>query len=95
DDEGRVIASGAGHEPFYVASIVSGIATFTGRQDIAANHGASQLRHLLLGWPENASVSCTGTRAFERGGYTVSRGRMSGRESLAVFDHGALGYLSI
>lgn len=95
DDEGRVIASGAGHEPFYVASIVSGIATFTGRQDIAANHGASQLRNLLLGWPENASVSCTGTRAFERGGYTVSRGRMSGRESLAVFDHGPLGYLSI
>ena len=95
DDEGRGIASGAGHEPFYVASIVSGIAGLTGRRDIAAGYGAPQLRNLLVGGPDAASVSCTGTRTFERGGYTVSRGRMSGRESLAVFDHGPLGYLSI
>lgn len=95
DDEGRVIASGAGHEPFYVASIVNGIAALTGRQNIAACYGTPQLRNLLVGWHDDISASCTGTRTFEHGGYTVSRGRMSGRDSLAVFDHGPLGYLSI
>lgn len=95
DDEGRVIASGAGHEPLYVGSVVNGIAALTGRQDLAADYGAPQLRNLLVGWPDATSVSGAGTRIFERGGYTVSRGQMSGRESLAVFDHGPLGYLSI
>lgn len=95
DDEGRVIASGAGHEPLYLASIVSGIAAATGRRDIVADHGVPQLRNLLLGWSDDASDSCIGTRTFERGGYTISRGRMGRRESLTVFDHGPLGYLSI
>lgn len=95
DDEGRVIASGAGHEPFYVASIVSGIAAVTGRSDIAAGYGAPQLRNLLVGRPAGAPASFVGTRTFERGGYTVSRSQMSGREALVVFDHGPLGYLSI
>lgn len=95
DDEGRVIASGAGHEPGYVASVLNGISALAGRPDIAVGEGRCQLRNLVLGWPATGSALNSGTRLFESGGYTVSRGEMNGREALVVFDHGPLGYLSI
>lgn len=50
DDEGRVIGSGRGHEPLYVASIVNAIAAAADRPDLAVAAPA-QLRNAILGSP--------------------------------------------
>lgn len=95
DDEGRVIGSGSGHEPGYLASVVNAIAAATGRPDLAIAGVTPQLRNLLLGWPDAAAPAPVGLRVFEHGGYTVCRRRIAGRDALIVLDHGPLGYLSI
>jgi len=95
DDEGRVIGSGRGHEPHYVASIVNAVAAATGRPGIAVEMVSPQLRNLLLGWPDAAGRAPAGRRVFESGGYTVLRRALSGHACLIVLDHGPLGYLSI
>ncbi|WP_441520753.1 heparinase II/III domain-containing protein [Bradyrhizobium sp. 2TAF24] len=94
DDEGRVISSGAGHEAFYVASVVNAMAAIAGRDDLAMTFGGAQLRNVVLGW-RAAAPAPEGMRSFAEGGYTVSRRRLAGRVALVVMDHGPLGYLSI
>ncbi|MEW6643447.1 MAG: alginate lyase family protein [Pseudomonadota bacterium] len=95
DDEGRVMSSGAGHETFYVASVVNAMAAVTGRDGLAMTFGGPQLRNAVIGWRPVSAPEPEGLRAFARGGYTVSRRTLAGRAALVALDHGPLGYLSI
>jgi hypothetical protein len=95
DDEGRVITSGVGHEPDYVASIIQSIAAAAARDDIAIAVAKPSLRSMLFGWPAYAPAAAEGMRLFASGGYSVGRRRLNGRNALVVFDHGPLGYLAI
>lgn len=95
DDEGRVISSGAGHEPDYVASIAQSIAAATDRDDVVIAGVKPGLRSTLLGWRAGVPSAADGTRIFARGGYSVCRKRLNGRTALVAFDHGPLGYLAI
>ncbi len=92
DDDSHVIASEAGHEPRYVASLVSAAAA--GRPDLGSPGVRIGLRHAVLGAAAPAAAP-RGTRTFPAGGYTVHRGRMASRDVLLAFDHGPLGHLSI
>jgi hypothetical protein len=57
-----------------------------------ARHHEVDLRHCPQ---DSKSQGPTGIRCFRTGGYTVARTRHDRRESLLVFDHGPVGYLSI
>lgn len=95
DDEGRVVGSGIGQEPFYVASVLDLMAVALRRSDLTVAFGSPQLRNLCFGPAVGASPSPVGLRIFEQGGYTVWRRQLGGHDALAVLDHGPLGYLAI
>lgn len=94
DDDSHVIASEAGHEARYVASLI-GAAAAAGRPDLAPPGMRIGLRGAVLGAPDEPAAAPRGTRTFAAGGYTVHRGRMAARDVLLAFDHGPLGHLSI
>jgi uncharacterized heparinase superfamily protein len=95
DDEGRVVGSGVGQEPCYVASVLDLMAGVLRRSDLAVAFGSPQLRNLCFWSAVGAASSPVGLRIFEQGGYTVWRRQLGGRDALAVLDHGPLGYLAI
>jgi hypothetical protein len=99
DDEGRVIFSQMSLETHYVTSVLGCISAFLKRPDLAPPVFTPHLRNILFGSPVDSGVSGTaarsGARSFKTGGYTVIRKRKGDKNTLLVFDHGPLGYLSI
>lgn len=94
DDEGRVIYSQASPEA-YVSSILGCLANFTHRTELAPPVAEPHLREALFGRIRPYARGPLGVRCFEKGGYTVARSLVHGKEILWVMDHGPLGYLSI
>jgi len=94
DDGGRVVVSDFS-EPRYVSSILGCLAGLTGNADLAPPQVEPQFRHALLGVPKPAPHAQSAVLRYDVGGYTVARSHDKGTETLAVFDHGPLGYLSI
>jgi len=86
---------GEGLESKYVSSIMSALAVATDDPSLAAPVTRPHLRDLFLGAAPAHPQGPKGWNAFDAGGYTVFRQEMAGRETMLVFDHGPLGYLSI
>jgi len=95
DDEGRVIRSGPAAEKRYVSAIMSNLSALTKDEAVAPPVARPELRDLFLGAAPPRRQTLEGTRHFDAGGYTVFRRTINGRETMLVFDHGPLGYLSI
>lgn len=95
DDEGRVILSGAAREADYPALILSSLAALLKRPDLAPRRDRAHLRQVWLGRAEQTVRPPDGIWHFDAGGYSIWREELLGYESLLVFDHGPLGYLSI
>lgn len=95
DDEGRVIALPPDREPHYVASVLAALAGHLGMPHLAPPRHDAHLRDLLFDSPQAPGEAPDGLTIFPKGGYTVLRRRLAGRQALLVFDHGPLGYLSI
>lgn len=91
DDEGRVLTLGA--ESDYVGSAAAAIAGFFDVTGIASPQG--DMRGLFFGRPKTFAQKPSGLRVFEQSGLSIWQGRSGDRAVELVFDHGALGYLSI
>jgi uncharacterized heparinase superfamily protein len=94
DDEGRVLFTDF-HEEDYVLSILEVLAGATNTPHIAPPRAVPSLRSFMFGVvepfkaPESIAI-------FEKGGYTVIREKETAEtETLLVFDHAPLGYLTI
>jgi len=96
NDEGRVVTLSLNSEPEYVASVAAAVGGFLNQTRFMIPDRTSELRDALFCASEAAAPPVrTGMRTFETGGYTVVRERHAGQQTLLVFDHGPLGYLSI
>ena len=93
-DDCRVIATTQAHEPRYVASIVSAVASCIGRPDLAPPRTDPSIRDVAFGSMGASSNRRTGLRSFSTGGYSVIRGNGEA-PAVLIFDHGPVGYLSI
>jgi len=94
DDSGRVLFGGA-EEPRYVSSVLACIAQAAHMPDLAPPVVEPVFRHAMFGVPAPSATPSQAVSHYMPGGYTVARSLDGGREMLAVFDHGPLGYLSI
>lgn len=97
DDEGHVIFSNDPREK-YVTSVLSCISAFSFDESIFPPGFRPHLRNAFLGGSDNEGVKpqqLSGSRCFKSGGYSIYRTGQGERESVIVFDHGPLGYLSI
>ncbi|MDB5535776.1 MAG: heparinase [Devosia sp.] len=92
DDEGRVISL-CQPEPDYPVSVAVAIRGFLGQS--APTAAPPTLRNGLFAAPTALDQVTSGVRTFPVGGYSVWRGKHTGRQVGAVLDHGPLGYLSI
>lgn len=92
DDEGRVLTLGL-TEADYPGSVAAAIAGYLGREGRAA--AAGDFRCLIFGAPVKEAALPAGRHSFAEGGLSVWHGMVQGRQAGLVFDHGALGYLSI
>ena len=95
DDEGRVIYSSLSHESHYVSSVLGCLSSMLERPDLTPPKYETHLRNLILGKPKENTISPSGFRIFNDGGYSVWRERVNDKNILAIMDHGPLGYLSI
>ena len=95
DDEGRVILSGYAPERDYVTSVLGSLAEWTASTAIPVAESKPHLRQLWMPHGKTCATRLLGQKCFAAGGYTVFRASKQGRESLLLFDHGPLGYLSI
>lgn len=91
DDDDAVLLGIWQQQEHYVTSIVNSIASCLQKPELAILPTEPHLRQALFGLPLSATPSPNGLRTFHQGGYTVARNE----ESMLVFDHGYLGYLSI
>ncbi|WP_417514177.1 heparinase II/III domain-containing protein [Minwuia sp.] len=96
DDDSHVFGNGMGIEPT-VNSVMGCIASATDEPALAPPVPVSHLRNALFPAPQPDVIWPAGVRHFGEGGYTVDRqpARDGTADHLLVFDHGALGYLSI
>lgn len=95
DDEGCVIRSGPERETHYVGSVMAALAAATNDPSVAPPVSEPHLRALFVGAASSPAEGPRGWRTFDAGGYSIFRQRMANRETMLVFDHGPLGYLSI
>jgi hypothetical protein len=94
DDEGRVLFVDF-HEEDYVLSILEVLAAATNTPEIAPPRAVPSLRSFMFGIVEPFAAPAS-INVFEKGGYTVIREKDTAEtETLLVFDHAPLGYLSI
>jgi hypothetical protein len=91
DDEGRVFAQPPDREPRYVASIIAAVAGLTRRPDLAPAARDRHWRDAIFDSPTGSSTQHRGLRICERGGISIAREMIAGRDVHLVFDHGPLG----
>ncbi len=94
DDEGRVFCSRITAEP-YVAPVLGVLAATVRRPDLAPPIRVPHLREAFFGQATTGDRAAIGVRHFPVGGYTTARAFHAESESLMVFDHGPVGFLSI
>lgn len=94
DDEGTVFFSNSSPDQ-YVTCMLGSIGTVIKTKHIFAPVILPHLRDAFFGRPNPILDLPNGLKSFHHGGYTVSRTYKEGVETLLVFDHGPLGYLSI
>jgi len=96
NDEGRVVALSPNSEPQYVASVAAAVGGFLNQPRFMIPRRTPELRDAIFCALEMAPPPVrTGMRIFKSGGYTVVRKSHAGQQTLLVFDHGPIGYLSI